>query len=121
MKKSKVIIDALIILILLVLTAAALAPSQIVMPGDVKMILIIVLFGLVSSFVVLVWRERPEDEREAENQQQASRLAYVAGCGTLILAMLVQSFQHKLDAAIPIVLLVMIMTKIIWQRLKDDM
>ena len=82
-------------------------------------LLIIISLGLISMFLVLVWREKPSDEREAENQQLASRMAYLAGCIVLIIVMLAQGISHNLDAAVPITLLIMILTKIVTQQLKD--
>lgn len=119
MKKYKSLLDIVLLVLLVFLCAAAVLPRTIVMSSELAMLLLISIFGLVSAFLVLVWREQPSDEREAENQQLASRMAYLAGCTALIIAMLVQGFSHKIDAAIPITLLVMIVTKLLGQKLKD--
>ena len=119
MKKYKSLLDIVLLALLVFLCLATILPYTIVMHIQLQMLLLIVVFGLMSAFLVLVWREQPSDEREAENQQLASRMAYLAGCIALIVTMLVQGFSHKLDAAIPIILLVMILTKVVTQQLKD--
>jgi hypothetical protein len=73
----------------------------------------------ISTFLVLVWKEKPNDEREFENQHFASRIAYLAGAVVLIAVMLAQGVSHQLDAAIPITLLIMILTKLLAQQFKD--
>ncbi len=119
MKKYKLILDTLLLVSLVVLCLATIVPHTIVMPSSVQMLLLVTVFGLISAFVVMVWRENPEDEREAENQHFASRLAYMAGCLVLIVVMLIQGVHHRLDAAIPVTLLIMIVTKTATQYLKD--
>ncbi len=119
MKKYKSLLDIVLLALLVFLCLVSILPHTIVMPSQLQMLLLIVVFGLMSAFLVLVWREQPNDEREAENQQLASRMAYLAGCIVLIITMLVQGASHKLDAAIPITLLVMILTKLVTQQLKD--
>ncbi len=119
MKKYKSLLDIVLLGLLAFLCLAAVLPSTVVMSSQLDMLLLIVVFGLVSAFLVLVWREQPSDEREAENQQLASRMAYLSGCIALIIAMLAQGIAHKLDAAIPITLLIMIGTKLLGQKLKD--
>ncbi len=119
MKKYKSLLDIVLLALLVFMCIAAILPHTIVMPSQLQMLLLIVVFGLMSTFLVLVWREQPNDEREAENQQLASRMAYLAGCIALIVTMLVQGASHKLDAAIPITLLVMILTKVVTQQFKD--
>lgn len=119
MKKYKSLLDIVLLTLLAFLCLAAIAPHTIVMPSQLQMLLLVVVIGLISAFLVLVWREQPSDEREAENQQLASRKAYLAGCIALIVTMLVQGISHKLDAAIPITLLIMIVTKLLSQKMKD--
>jgi cobalamin synthase len=119
MKKYKFILDAFMLVLLIVLCLATVAPHTIVMPSQVQMALLVTVLGLISAFLVLVWKEKPNDEREAENQHFASRVAYLAGCIVLIVILLVQGVSHNLDPAIPITLLIMITTKIVAQQFKD--
>lgn len=121
MKKYKPILDIVLLALLIFLCLATIAPHTIVMPSQLQMLLLVTVLGLISAFLVLVWKEKPSDEREAENQHFASRLAYLAGCVVLIVVMLVQGISHSLDAAIPVTLLIMILTKVLAQQFKDKM
>lgn len=97
----------------------AIAPKTFVMPSSLQMLILATVLGLIATFLVLLWREKPDDEREMQNQALASRSAYVVGSLVLIAALIIQSFQHNLDPAVPIALLAMIATKVIIQRIKD--
>ncbi len=97
----------------------AIAPKTFVMPSSLQMLILAVVLGLISTFLVLLWREQPEDEREMQNQALASRSAYFVGALVLISALIIQSLAHSIDPAIPIALLAMIATKVIVQRTKD--
>ncbi len=121
MKKYKLMLDGVLLVLLILLCLATIAPHTIVMPNPLQMVLLLAVFGLISTFLVIVWKEKPDDEREAENQHFASRLAYLTGCVTLIVVMLAQGLSHHLDAAIPVTLLIMIVTKILAQQFKDRM
>ena len=84
-----------------------------------QMLILAAVLGLIATFLVLFWREQPDDEREMQNQALASRSAYTVGSLVLITALIIQSIDHNLDPAIPIALLAMIATKVIVQRTKD--
>jgi hypothetical protein len=120
MKKYKSILDIVLLASLFVMSFLAIAPKTFVMPTSVQMLFLAVVLVLIATFLLLLWREQPSDEREAHNQAAASRLAYIVGSVVLIITMVVQSLHHRLDAAIPIILLAMIATKLIIQRTKDD-
>lgn len=120
MKKYKSLLDIVLLIGLAALALLTIAPKSFVMPTSLQMLLLAVVLGLISGFLVLLWREQPSDEREADNQAQASRFAYIVGAVVLIVSMLVESLQHSLDPALPIALLAMIATKIIVQRNRDD-
>lgn len=89
------------------------------MSSSLQMLLLAIVLSLVATFLVLFWREQPDDEREMHNQALASRFAYTVGSLVLIGALIVQSLNHNLDSAVPIALLAMIATKVIVQRIKD--
>ncbi|QQS18194.1 hypothetical protein IPL68_06200 [Candidatus Saccharibacteria bacterium] len=119
MKKYKQLLDVVLLLGLAVITLLAIAPKTFVMPSSLQMLILAVVLGLIATFLVLLWREQPEDEREMQNQALASRSAYFVGALVLITALIIQSLRHQLDSAIPIALMAMIATKIIVQRAKD--
>jgi hypothetical protein len=69
---------------------------------------------LLASFVVfagLLWQEKPADEREAVLIDKAGRFGYLAGLSVLVLALVVQSFDHAVDSWLVIVIATMIITK----------
>lgn len=119
MKKYKHILDIILLAGLGLIAFLAVDPNAFVMPSSLEMILLAVVLGLIATFMVFMWREQPEDEREVQNQAVASRSAYSVGSLVLIIALVIQSLQHNLDSAIPVALLAMIATKIFVQRKKD--
>ena len=119
MKKYKSALDVILLLSLALVSALAIAPKTFVMPNSVQMLILTILLVLIATFLVLLWRENPDDEREASNQASASRAAYVVGAIVLIVALINQSLKHEIDSAVPIALLAMIATKIVVQRSKD--
>ena len=120
MKKYRTALDFILILSLAVVCALSLAPKSFVMPNSAQMLILTILLGFIATFLVLLWRENPHDEREAVNQASASRAAYVVGAVVLIIALIIQSLQHKIDPAVPLALLAMISTKVFIQRMMDD-
>jgi nicotinamide riboside transporter PnuC len=120
MKKNKFVVDLCLLLGLTVLTFISIAPKVIIMPSAVEMALLLVVTVLLVGFLLLFWRENPADEREVENQASASRSAYIVGSLVLVVALVWQSFSHDVDPFIPLTLLVMIATKLVVQRRKDD-
>ena len=119
MKKYKQLLDVILLLGLGMIALLAIAPKTFVMPSSVQMLILAAVLGLIATFLVLFWREQPDDEREMQNQALASRSAYIVGSLVLITALIIQSLHHNLDPAIPIALLAMIATKIIVQRTRD--
>lgn len=120
MKKYRTALDFVLILSLALVCALALAPKSFVMPNSAQMLILTILLGLIAAFLVLLWRENPRDEREAVNQASASRAAYVVGAVVLIIALIIQSLNHKIDPAVPLALLAMISTKVFIQRMMDN-
>lgn len=119
MKKYKQAVDIILLLGLSTMALLAITPKTFVMPSSLQMLILALVLGLIAAFLVLFWREQPNDEREKQNQILASRTAYTVGSLVLIIALIIQSLHHDLDPAVPIALLAMIATKIIIQRSKD--
>lgn len=119
MKKYKQLLDVVLLAGLGLIALLAIAPKQIVMSTSMQMVILAIVLGLLAAFLVLFWREQPDDERAVHNQAAASRAAYLVGSLVLIAALVVQGISHTSDPAIPLVLLAMIATKIIVQRVKD--
>jgi len=119
MKKYKLLSDIVLLAGLGIMSLLAVAPGTFVMPTSAQMLLLVVVLGLISAFLVFLWREQPDDEREAFNQAIASRSAYIVGASVLIIAMVVQSLNHRVDPAIPLALLAMIATKLVVQHIRN--
>lgn len=119
MKKYKLVIDTLLLALLLLFSVLTAAPRFIVMPNAVQMVLLVITTAIVGGFLALVWRENPNDEREAQNQYAASRTAYAVGCLVLIGTLVVQGIRHHIDPMIPIILLAMVSAKLIAQLIRD--
>lgn len=116
MKKYKSALDVILLLSLAIVTVLAIALETFVIPTSVQMVNLTVALALIATFLVLLGRENPDDEREADNLAIASRAAYVVGAVVLIFALLRQGLNHQIDSALPIALLAMIATEIVLQR-----
>ncbi|MBI3573155.1 MAG: hypothetical protein HY092_03075 [Candidatus Kerfeldbacteria bacterium] len=74
------------------------------------------LGALAAAFIALfglAWRERPRDEREEYHRALAGRLAFLAGSGALVTAIIVQSLQHRLDSWLVVALATMLLAKVV--------
>lgn len=120
MKRYRSTLDIVLLVGLAGLAFLTISPHALLMPTPLQMIILAIVLVLLTAFLALLWRDHPHDEREAFNQALASRTAYVAGTCVLILTLIIQSFRHALDAAVPIALLSMIAAKILVQRFKDE-
>ncbi len=119
MKKYKLLLDASLLGLLILFSVLTAAPHFIVMPNALQMALLAVTTAIVGGFLVLVWRENPGDEREAQNQYTASRAAYIVGNVILIATLVVQGVRHDIDPMIPIILLAMVSAKLVVQLIRD--
>lgn len=119
MKKFRAWSDVLLFAGLAVMSFFAVASDSVTMPSYLEMLLLIIVVVLLASFMVFFWRERPRDEREALHQAQASRLAYITGSAVLIVALVIQYTRHELDPVIPLTILVMLATKLLFQQKKN--
>ena len=70
---------------------------------------LIVLFIIFSGFL---WKEVPGDEREQFHKFIASRFAYFAVITTLIVGIVVQSFNGKVDPFLIIGICIALLAKI---------
>ena len=97
---------------LIVLLVLFLNPFGFWMPNTLLLMMIaglIVVFALFASFI---WRETAQDEREALHRFMAGRIAYLAGAGGLVVAIIIESLQHDLDPWLVGILGIMILAKI---------
>jgi hypothetical protein len=101
-------VATLIAFFLLVL--ADLVPFWMPMMGEMVALLVVTVLLLVwAGFIML---ETAADEREVQLKVQSGRVAYLAGLGVLMVALVVQGLAHAIDPWIPIALAAMVLAKI---------
>lgn len=82
--------------------------------SDTAQTMLLIFFSVgMLSYGAFVYRESPADEREYELSLVASKHAYLLGAVLLAVGIIVQSFQHTLDAWLPGILAAMVSTKLI--------
>ena len=119
MKKYKSLLDIVLLIGLGMMALLAIAPDKFVMSTDLQMLLLAGVIVLLAGFMTLVWREDPADEREAQNQADASRYAYLIGVVVLMISLAYRSIKHYDTGIEPVALLMMIGTKLLTQRHRD--
>jgi len=98
--------------VFLILLGLLIHPLYTWMPGKATMMFVLTLFVVWVIFAMFVWREQTGDEREELHRNLVSRIAFLAGSGTLVLGIISQSITHTLDPWLVVVLSVMIIAKI---------
>jgi len=88
-------------------------PLGLWMPNGLSMMMLLGLIVVFAVFASFVWKEKARDERESMHRMFAGRVAFLAGSGTLVLAIVVESFQHALDFWLVLTLVVMVITKVV--------
>jgi uncharacterized membrane protein YidH (DUF202 family) len=106
---SELGLGAAIVLALLML----INPFNLLMTSAYILTFIMILAVAVIAFGVFVWREQPRDEREAFHGMKAGHISYFVGGSVLVVAIIVQTFQHMLDVWLPCVLGAMVITKLV--------
>lgn len=87
------------------------------MPGELSMLLTGTFIALFALFSVLIWKERPRDEREAQLVLASDRLGFLAGAVVLSLIVVIQTVRHQDTRLYVIVLVTMIIAKLIGKYL----
>ncbi len=106
---------------IVVALALLINPFNILMTSAFTLTLIMVLAVAIIAFAVFVWREQPRDEREALYGLKVGRISYFTSGAVLVVAIIVQAFQHMLDLWLALALGVMVVTKLVvsaWFRQK---
>jgi cobalamin synthase len=110
--KNDTINEVLVGVSLLVLLILLVNPFSFFMPSRVTMLLLGGVAILSLLFMSFLWKETAQDERESLHRLLAGRTAFLAGAGTLLLGITVQTFQHRLDPWLVIALGAMVLTKL---------
>lgn len=85
------------------------------------MTLVVVSGLLLASFGIfagLLWKETASDERESQLIDRGGRFAYLTGMSVLIIALVVQSFNHSVDVWLVTTIVVMILSKQLYSVVK---
>lgn len=98
--------------VLIILLILFLNPFELWMPPILLMMLVLGLVVVFSLFASFIWRENNKDEREGLHKMMAGRVAFLAGTAILVIAIIIQSLRHELDAWLVVILGVMILAKI---------
>lgn len=98
---------------LIVLLILLVNPFEIFMPSRVTMMLLGGVAILAFLFIVFVWKETAQDERESVHRLLAGRSAFLAGASILLLGIAFQTIQHRLDPWLVVALGTMVLTKLL--------
>ena len=99
--------------ILIVLLILFINPFELWMPPMLLMMMVLGLVVVFAIFASFIWRESSRDERESLHKMIAGRIAFLAGAGVLVTAIIVQNLKHELDIWVVLTLGTMILAKII--------
>ena len=105
--------ETTIALILIVLLILFLNPFDLLMPPPFLSMLIIFLIAIFGIFAAVIWKEHARDEREQLHIMLAGRYAFLAGSTLLVIGIIIQSVQHRIDPWLIIALVGMILVKLI--------
>lgn len=111
--KIKNIKDILFLLLLIISTLLLLNPLNIIMTDSISMISIGIISLIVIAVLIFTWKENPKDEREELHLYIASRISFFLVTTLLLVALIVQTFNHNIDPWIPLSLCILLISKII--------
>ncbi len=106
----------------LIITFCLLALADFIpfwMPMMGEMVALVVVTVLLLIWAGLIVSESANDEREVYIKSQSGRIAYVAGLLVLMIALVTQGLAHTIDPWIPVVLAVMVSTKLLTRLYLD--
>lgn len=92
-------------------------------PQSVMFIVMATLLAAFFFISLFVWSEQAYDEREEYQQLQMNKWAFIMGGMSIILLIMYQALSGGIDIALPIILLIMLITKLVlknYYRLKDN-
>jgi len=100
-------------IILITLLVLLVNPFDFWMPNALLIMMVVGLVVVFAVYVSFFWKENALDEREGFHKMFAGRVAFLAGTGTLVAGIIIQSLQHSLDFWLVATLGIMIIAKII--------
>lgn len=111
--KNNFIGEVIISLSLIGLLVFFIKPLDLIMPLSLHPFMtpfLLILFVVFSGFI---WRENPGDEREQLHKYISSRFAYFAAVSVLILAIVIESMNQRIDPWLIIAICVILLAKIL--------
>lgn len=114
-------VEIILSLIILGLLGVIMNFQSLLMPMSMAASFSIALILSFFLFVVFIFREKSQDERENFHKLMAGRLAFITGAVILITGIIYQTFKHNIDPWLIYTLSGMILTKLIlfiYQRYK---
>lgn len=114
-------IEILLSLLILGLLGVIMRFQSLLMPMSMATTFSIALIVAFFLFIVFIFREKPQDERENVHKFMAGRIAFIVGAIILITGIIYQTFQHNIDPWLIYTLSGMILTKLVfylYQRYK---
>lgn len=111
--KNNFLGEAVISIVLICLLIFFLNPVELIMPKSMHTIMIPFLVVLFIIFAGVLWKETSGDERETLHKFIASRFAYFAATATLIIGIIIESFQKAIDPWLIITICVALLAKIV--------
>jgi hypothetical protein len=99
--------------VLVILASVALLdPFMVFMPATLVYFLIAALFLITLTYTLIIWREKPLDEREYFIRAYAGRMSFIAGVGVLVLGIIYQVLTaHTVDPVLVFALGIMTIAK----------
>jgi len=107
------LVETISAIVILGIAVLFLNPGRLSMPDTVQSMLILGLIVAFLTFAAYVFREKSSDERESMHILTAGRISYLVGVGTLILGIIMQALDHKIDPWIVIALCAMVFSKLL--------
>lgn len=105
---------------LIVLLIVLLNPFNFLMSDAVLMLTVALFVIAVGLIAGLALNERPRDERENVLVHTSARVGYISGIVILSLAIIIESLQHDLDFWLPLVFVIMILSKLIGRIYQEN-
>lgn len=110
MRNNSIQIIVALVIVFFLLALGDFLPFWMPNMNEMLVLLIVTLLMLVWSGFVMY--EKATDEREVMLRMHAGRIAYLSGIGVLLVALIVQGFEHAIDPWIMLAIAVMVITKL---------
>ncbi len=111
--KNNYLKETILSLVLVAIAIVLVNPFMFWMPTALAMAGTIIFATIFFIFASLVWKESSGDEREDLHKLMAGRIAYLTGSGVIVIAIIVQGWNHAVDPWLVTALTAMVLAKVI--------